>query len=242
MATYPNGILVKADVTNEVDDVDQNDHNILKGEIIALQTYVGTSPQGSAADLTTRLARSIGTDGVFQKGAAFPATTYDGQPFWRSDEPAFYVYSTTTGTWTSSQNLSNLAFEYSGATYGSGFAGEASATSGVVTGGSFRYLAGAYANVYGTVWTSKFKKVAGMTNITVHHKTWRHTSGDGYFRLWVGTIGGSAQASATPFPAWASFVLGISGLTNGTTYDVVAEVKGSTAQAVCISDIVGIVS
>ena len=79
MATYPSNILVKGNVQNEVHDVDENDHNILKEEIIALQTYVGTNPHGSQSSLADRMYVCIGTDGALRQGSTEPTNPLTGQ-------------------------------------------------------------------------------------------------------------------------------------------------------------------
>lgn len=92
MATYPNNLLVKADVIDEVDDAIAADYNLLKDEIIAMQSAVGTNPERDAADLGTRLNVSLNGSGALYQSNADPASGVIGQPLYRTDTDQFKIY------------------------------------------------------------------------------------------------------------------------------------------------------
>jgi hypothetical protein len=224
-------------------DVYQDDHiNKLQNSVVALQTYIGTNPHGSKTNLTERLAVSLGSSGSIRLGSTFPASPVDGQAFWNSSEPAFYVYSTLTGTWASSQNLSNVVFEYTGVVDTGGGAEVIATTqnAGASQSTCYRYLYKTGAG-FGTVFYSKFKKVAGMTTITVWARLWNLGVNGSVFRCTIGTVNGTIL-TVVGAPAWVSVGIGISGLTNGTTYDVVGELNASASNPAYCGNIIGIVS
>lgn len=238
MATYPSNILVKGNVVNGIDDVDQNDHNILKNEIIALQTYVGTNPQGSKATMTERMSLLIDTNGaIFTTSGGFPASTFEGRFVWRPDLITAYVYG--NGAWNSlGQSLSNTIFSWNGHAHLSG------TIVGVYTGGAYppaahttaqSFISLENANVYGTVFNSKFKKLSGISSALYYLRMWStaNVGSTVTARVTIGSVVGSivsnAGSSGGTNPAWYNGSLDLSGLANGTVYDLVVESKHSGA-------------
>src|SRR3990167_5275967 len=97
METYPASILVKGDVINDVDVYDQNDHNILKGEIIALQTYFGTNPQGDQPNFAARFNAMHNGSGYLITSAGVPQPTGPGF-VWADSAAGVLKFIKTDGT------------------------------------------------------------------------------------------------------------------------------------------------
>jgi len=79
--------------------------------ITELQTLIGNALtlKGSTADLVARLSKVIHSDGAFAKGTSFPGTPIDGQPFYRTDLNALYVYDAGTTSWTQGLDTGEFA-------------------------------------------------------------------------------------------------------------------------------------
>lgn len=247
-AVYPTSISSLTTKFNEVDDVDASHVNRLQNEVIALQTYIGTNPHGNTGRLTDRLYVCIGTDGALRKGSAFPGSPIDGQAFWKSDESTLYVYGTVNGTWAAPVTLSNLAYSY----IGNSKSGNVGLAQGEINSvnlnptiaetGYYRFFA-TNSSAYRTFFEAKLRKVAGMTTVTTHVNVWTNSGHSADLRMSVGTLSGTIGWKTNTDPAWSQVAIGISGLTNGTTYDVIGELRstGSSNPAFC-SHIVGILS
>lgn len=211
MATYPASVLVKGNVVNGIDDVDQNDHNILKGEIIALQTYVGTNPHGSKNNLTDRLAVLMATNGAIAQSGGFPGSPVEGQMFWRPDLITAYIYSSSQAAWQSlGQSLSNNIFSFAHANnsvYGT-----------VVGDGSYK-----------TYYETKFKKIAGISSALIYANLIEGgVSSYVNARVTFGTASGTFQATAD---GWQTWTISLSGLANGTVYDTIVDVKADNTNS-----------
>jgi hypothetical protein len=243
MSVYPTNIVTLPTWQDEIDVVAASIVNTFRDEVIALQTYVGTNPHGNTTSLNERVTVCIGTDGALRKGSAFPTNPKDGQTFWKTSEPAFYVYSSLTGTWQAPTVLSNLAFEYHGI-YSTSC--EVESSSLVATGPmTYRYLANPSASAFTTMWTGKLKKIAGMTNVSVKSRIWLRTgAGSANIHIGIGSAFGTATGSAgSTNPEEVTVSVDISGLSNGTFYDVVAQTKDTASGSISyIGSLIGIVS
>lgn len=85
-ASYPGNLWSPALKTNKVDLVDAAHINQLQYENVAIQTELGTNIAGTATDLKTRLAVSIGDAGGIKGGTSYPASPVANQLFIRTDE------------------------------------------------------------------------------------------------------------------------------------------------------------
>jgi len=98
-ASYPSGLIAYTTKKDRIDIVDDDHINQLQAEQIALQTYIGTNPHGSATDLTTRLAVMMATNGAFAQGTGYPASPIVGQPFFRTDLDKIYIRNAGDSAW-----------------------------------------------------------------------------------------------------------------------------------------------
>lgn len=93
-------------------------------------------------------------------------------------------------------------------------------------------------NVFRTLTTTKFKKISGVTVVTVYARCWRFssTAQTGTFRATIGgQVGSTTFTSATH--TWINFDVDVSSLTNGTVYDVTFDMSsdelGGNAKIYC---------
>lgn len=228
-AVYPTNVVTFTTKVNHVDVVNDDDVNKLQNEVIAMQTYFGTNPQGSKSDLTTRLAQLMATNGAIAQGVAFPTNPVEGQLFWRVDLTTMYVYG--LGSWNSQgQSLSNAAFSFCGSSnFTNKFMPAWISTSN---------------GVYSTYVYSRFKKISGVSSIKIDAVMWKSNpaSGSPIARYTINTLVATGTVSSTT-PAITSTSIDVTSLVNGTTYDFVIEFQESGgSQGVFLNSVIGIAS
>ena len=154
------------------------------------------------------------------------------------------TYLTSNGTapsWGLNPSLSNVIFCWNGTDIGTtNIVGRKGGTSLTPSMGTYTVdyeFYGVYGNTYRTILTSKFVKIAGISTVTIFGRIWvEGTGGTGVF-LQVDVGGQNSYVnnnSATP--AWATVAtIDVSGLTNGTAYDITIQLKGpdATTSAYC---------
>ena len=240
-AVYPTSLATFTVKTNKVDVVNDDHVNYMQNEVVALQTYIGTNPHGNRGNLTSRLATLMATNGALaQSSGAFPTgTLYDGQVFYRTDQDTVYVYNGSS--WDSlGQSLSNVVFNYPGVRNTASFITGASL---YLTNPVFQYW-GLNSNVYATALTSNFKKISGISTVLIYADVWildASASNQNDTRISIGTATGTMRSTlSTTAPNQKTTSIDVSGLANGTVYDVVFEMKYTGgATTVYISDITG---
>lgn len=140
---------------------------------------------------------------------------------------------------------SNVLFQYIGQVDQEGTsAGEYSGTSFQPHGvaGNYRFLQ-IEGSTYTKIWSSKFIKILGINTVTVYTRIWGQiNSGQALFQMTIGSSSGTISGTiGQTTPEWNTFTIDVSGLTNGTTYDVSALIynfTGTGNEAYC-SDIIG---
>ena len=229
---FPTSLDSWVSLTDKEDLAEVSDINKIKAAILAVQTELGTDVAGSLTDLVTRLDYIQNSDGAVQKGTSFPGTgLVDGQMFYRTDEDVLYIYD--GAEWDSQgQSLSNVIYTWTGCddiTSGRGiYIGTdlsiAPATN--TTEYIYRYTdvtnTAVYSNFEG--FNFKFKKIAGITTLTVLAKSWCELSGVTNVNIRLDVGGGTATGTSSAFtdtsPAWqTAFTVDVSGLVDGTVYD-----------------------
>lgn len=74
--------------------------NSPSGAIVAIETVLGITPQGTAASVAARLAIMLANDGGMPRGTIFPAAPVNvPQLFYRTDQNVVYFYNTAAGSW-----------------------------------------------------------------------------------------------------------------------------------------------
>ncbi len=245
-SVYPGTLPSYTNKTNKVDLVDAGHVNALQDDVVALAAELGVDPAGSCTDLKTRLYVSLDNDGAIRHGTSFPANPITGQPFWRTDESTKYIY--TGSAWQAlGNNLSNVLFSF-----GLGAESHVADTNGIMISDTLvdntKITLGAwsvYQNTYRTVLTTKFKKIAGISSVTV----WVNATVGNYAAHGAGSvkvdIGGQNNSVSIPSSTfgWYSFSVDVSSLTNGTTYNVTIQLKaGDTGDLCSLGEIIGIAS
>lgn len=144
-----------------------------------------------------------------------------------------------------SPNKSNMLFQYTGQHENQGSnAGEYTGTSLVPSGetGNYRFLQMSGSS-YITKCRWKWVKIPGVTTITVHTWIWSVTGGGGEANLRINVGSATANVSgttATHTPEYKSFTIDVSGLVDGTLYDVTADLKDTAGNIAYCSNIIAI--
>ncbi len=237
---YPSLVATYTVKVNHIDVYNDDHINKLQNDVIALQTYIGTNPHGNKAELTTRIAQMMATNGAIAQGVAFPTGPVEGQEFWRTDLTTLYVYGNSA--WNAQgQSFSNYLFQYAGALQPSSVKGEVTASSYLdsTTAPKMRYLRNGNAAAFGTVWESVFKKVSGINTVTIKALVWVDSGVSGVgaaLRISIGSV--TAIGLGTTFrttPELITFSLDVSGLGANTFYNVTADLAptNTTGNAFC---------
>lgn len=143
-------------------------------------------------------------------------------------------------------NTSNVLFQYHGQVEAQGAAlGEVVGTTLVPNAatGNYRFLQATGGASFATVWTSKFIKIAGISTVTIYGRIWNRT-GANTTTLKIDIGGANSSVNGTSgqhTPEWKSFTIDVSGLSNGTAYDVTASLNEAAQGAIIVycSDIMG---
>lgn len=240
-ASYPTTLAVFTEKRDHIDVYAADHQNQEEVEIIALQTYIGTNPQGNRPNLTTRLATMMATNGaIAQSSGGFPTgTLYDGQMFYRTDQDVLYVYD-GSGWDAQGTSQSNVVFEWKGCVFNSAvtFATTLSLNNPV---GFLHFNTG---DAYLTCFTTRWMKPAGINTVTIYTLLFDSGSGDAIGFTNIGGVIGSTPGTTTSSPAWAStYSLDVSSLASGTHYEIITMLKNSTGgQRAGMGAILGVAS
>lgn len=145
---------------------------------------------------------------------------------------------------TTSPSKSNLLFEYVGQHENQGVKqGEYIGTTLVPNSqsGNYRFLQ-AEGSSYVTKCRWKWKKIPGVTTVTIHCYLWTYSgvTGSANLRVNIGSATNNASGTAnTHTPEYVTFTVDVSGLVDGTVYDVTADLKETTADVAFCSYISG---
>lgn len=97
---------------------------------------------------------------------------------------------------------------------------------------------------YHTILTSKFKKIAGISTVTVWCSIWNSANDhSANCKVIIGSVNGNVTGTSGQTSAeWNSFDIDVSSLTNGTTYDVTIQLKNTGDGLSYMDSIIGIAS
>lgn len=200
----------------------------------------GTPAAGTFTTLTanTSLTSSAATvlNGTVNLGVTHQGDTFydNGTSVVRLTPGTSGQFLETLGTsanplWATPPSTSNVLFQYLGSVtaQGSGI-GEVTAT--VLTGattGNYRYLEAPGLLAYTAEQAWKFVKIAGINTVTIWTKLWSATTGSqASLKVDIGSTTGNVSGTLNQTsPEWNSFTIDVSGLSNGTTYDVTASLR-----------------
>lgn len=238
-ASYPTSVKSFTTKTNKVDDYDASHINDLQDEVSAIQTELGTDPAGSVADLKTRLAVSLSNSGGVAGGSSFPVSPTADQLFTRTDEDTLYRRNSGNTAWISIGALSNVIAHWRGedafsasTTDGHGFYSGASSTPAVTSAvNNFYIRRGDNGQSFSNVIPSfKWTKTGGVTSVACILRAWADSAHNFSMQVVIGSASNSLAVSATQnTPSWrTAFSVDVSGLVDGTTYDVDIELRADT--------------
>ncbi len=99
---------------------------------------------------------------------------------------------------------------------------------------------------YRTILTSKFTKIAGISTITINARLWATTNEAAKEAILFVDIGGQSntvKSVTSTTPTWVTSAdIDVSGLTNGTTYDITIRLKNEGASSAYCSGVILIAS
>lgn len=248
---YPTSLDTWITLTDKEDLAEASDINKIKASLLATQTELGLDPAGTVSTLVARLALAQATSGAIANGSAFPTspTPIDGQIFYRTDENVLYIYNGSS--WDSQgQSLSNVIFAWSGVEVLS------AGNYGVYRGADLTPAANDTTNVAGfQIWYNdttgyqtfanfKFTKISGIATITIQARLW--TTNAGHISSVNVDIGGQSNvvsSSSDTTPTWqTATTIDVSGLSDGTTYDGIVQLKSNTNDGTALCSAVTLVA
>ncbi|QGH73032.1 MAG: hypothetical protein [Siphoviridae sp. ctCJE6] len=241
-SVYPGTIDSWTNKEAKKDPASKSDFNKLQNAMLNVQTELGTNPAGSVADLKTRLAVSIADDGAVQKGTSFPGSPTAMQLFARTDEDKLYRRNAANDAWielpTSGQSTHQFSF------CGHDAGGNAGFYVGTTIGGPGASGYYAFWRVQDTTYRTtipvfKWVKIPGVDTITIYARIWSSaaTSNDADLKVDIGGQNNNVTATGTT-PQAVTFTIDVSGLSDGTAYDVTIQLKSPNNNICCMSSIV----
>ena len=231
--------------TDKVDLVQAAHMNAVQSELVTIETILGTNVKGDRADLKTRLNNALDADGSLLSGTSFPSPALPSQQFYRTDLNTNYIRNAANNSWIAQGgNLSNIIFQWHGvdsAQAGTNTHGLNLTTTLNVDFNSYTptyMVLGAYGTTYRNILLGKFTKISGIATITINARLWSsdvNANTEAILNVDIGSQANTVKSVTTATPAWATpATIDVSGLTNGTTYDITVQLKNeSTASAYC---------
>lgn len=101
------------------------------------------------------------------------------------------------------------------------------------------HILAVHGNTYETILKFRFRKVSNISSIRIEARIWADTVGAGdeaYLNVDIGGNSGEVHSVTSVTPTWvATANINVSGLTNGTVYDGIVQLKseGTTGEAYC---------
>lgn len=228
---FDSAIISYTTKTDKVDLVQAAHMNAVQAELVTIETILGTNVKGDRADLKTRLNNALDGDGSLLSGTAYPSPSLPSQAFYKTDADTFYIRNAANDTWLAQGgSLSNVLFSFA-----LGGGSHSANVNGVIVNDDI--TAGAnimpavwavYSNqTYGIVLTTKWKKISGVSTVTIYANVWGFGVGtQANIKVDIGSANNNVDGTeGQTSPEWLTFTIDVSGLTNGTVYDVTVSLK-----------------
>lgn len=129
--------------------------------------------------------------------------------------------------------LSNVIFTWSGTelysdtNYGAVIDQDITPDLGAGEGGAL--VLAVKGTTYRTMLNFRFKKIAGVDDVTIHARLWQHASGvdlEAVLNVDIGGQNAEVKGANNTSPAWVTAAdIDVSGLTDGTVYDGIVQLK-----------------
>jgi len=226
-ATYPDSIQVFTTKVDKVDVVDDDHINQMQEEIIALQTFIGTNPEGQQGSFADRVNAQLDGSGYIIGSDGVPFLTAPRKLYYRTDEEQLYIVKTTGVPQAVGGSLSNVVFSWAGVDNRATPQGVFYTTSN--NEGSTAIPRDFYlfcdSTTFQTLLNFRFRKISGISNLILEARLWgTNTTSDGKINLDVGGVAGTARFLDSSTPTWyTGNTLDVSGLANGTTFDAIIQ-------------------
>lgn len=226
IATNAGIVYGKLNLASSIKNSDINPSNPIVGSNLDLSSpgTIGNTAPNTGAFTTLKVGTTHQGDVLYDNGTSLVRLTpgTSGQFLQTQGTSANPV-------WATNGSLSNCLFQYSAATTltGSGLGEIAGTTLTPTTAtGNYRFLSNRSSggSVYNPVWGTKWKKVAGVSTVTYYSQIWLSGAGPSTNANIKVDIGGqNSNVSGTlnqVTPEWVTNTIDVSGLSNGTVYDV----------------------
>lgn len=249
-ATYPGAVKIFTEKENEIDVYDAEHINSPQDEIIALQTYTGVNPHGDRASVAERLTAMLNGSGYLYSTAGVPVDTHPGRMYLDSDGDTVKIAkSDGSGYKDVAESFSNCIFSFSGCITNSPTGGAVKACMFNTASLTPPYAADIYSFWAGEglpnmpeVIATKFQKISGVQTVTIKANCWNEAAGSALVNVAIGAVSGSVKGAAgRTVPEEVTMALDVSGLDNGTFYDVSITLSSTgTNNMGYLSSIIGI--
>lgn len=230
-SVYSGALDVFTDKEAKQDKVSKADINKVQNAIEAMQSAMGTNIEGNLADLYTRLSKNIDDDGRVNSGSSFPGTPTPRTFFHRTDTEQTYIRNHGDSAWLliTSQTLSNTVYCWFGGSEPQNYQGATLNPAGPTTVGYIaKFVDG---STFTTVIKGRFTKFAGINTVTIHALMVCETNNTGSCKVDIGGQNATVTTSATHTTLqWVTTTtINVSGLSDGTTYDITVQIKHQNA-------------
>jgi len=240
---YDSAIVTYTTKTDKVDLVQAAHMNAVQNELIAIETMLGTGIRGSCADLKTRLAVCLAETGALQKGTNFPCSAIEGQLYYRTDTDLLYIRDDSQWDTVGTPALGNVIFCWGIPKYVSkntGFIINATSQTDVTTSAYYNFFRSfTGAGGYNEMMTTKFRKISGISTLTIYGHLWSYIDSAGYnvkLKTNINSTDCVVTSNNSITPTWYSNTMDVSGFSNDAVYDVIFYLGGENANSRCFCD------
>lgn len=146
--------------------------------------------------------------------------------------------------WATVPSLSNVIFSYATQVDNPGFVTNTTLTNAATSNYQYYAVSGVGSLSYKTIISSKLVKIAGISTVTVWAYIWCSGAAgtQANCKVNIGATNGNVSGtSLQTTPEWKNFTIDISGLSNGTTYDITIQLANadSSNSSIYLGSVIG---